>query len=191
MLDWPTKFAMLEVVRKDANLKWNDPRLAWMDIGYHSLTSQDGCAAVVPAQADRGRVVSDAEIATLVVGPPEGGRDALRVDLLRQFADEIGTCDWHWVSGKDGTLYPLPDPTTGSGQVDLFSLPTLAKAADALGLKAVKPGPSVIVLVDSPVAQGRHLDNAGTERPAEPGNGCHAAGDTQHKQWSADVPREG
>jgi hypothetical protein len=192
VLDWVTKFAMLEIARRDhGDLRWSDPRLAWMDIGYHSLISQDGCASVVPAQADRGKVVSDAEIAALVARPPEGGRDALRVGLLRQFADEIGTCDWHWVSGKDGTLYPLPDPTTGSGQVDLASLPTLAKAADALGLQAVKPGPSVILLVDSPLAQGNRRDDAGTDRPGEPGNGCDAAEDTQNKQWPADVPREG
>lgn len=188
VLDWVTKFACLEVARRDAKARWSDPRLAWMDIRYHALTPQDGRVAIVPAQADRGKMVSDAEIAALVARPPGGGRDALRVGLLRHFADEIDLCEWHWMSGKDGTCYLLPDPTTEPGHVDLASMPSLAKAAEALGLPIARIDPSGPFPMDSPSGLPA-CQHDGGGRPELPGESPQVdAEQTTEGTSSADVP---
>lgn len=187
VLDWVTKFSMLEVARREGNAEWSDPRLAWMDIAYHTLTPQESRTALVPAEADRGNVVSDARVMSLVSGAPCGGRDALRVGLLQHFADQIDSCDWHWISGTNGTSYLLPDPTTGCRNVDLASVPSLAKAAEVLGLVEFRQDPSVVIFVNPSPGQCGRPDDAQTDRLGKLAK--NRVGDTQNGQKPADAPQ--
>lgn len=110
ILDWPTKYALLEAARARDNMKWNDPRLAWVDINYHSLT---GGGRTADGVVDRGRVTTDEGIRALVAAPPPHSRASVRVALVGRFGEQVANCDWHWLEGKDGRRFMLGDPSGG------------------------------------------------------------------------------
>lgn len=192
VLDWVTKFACLEVARRDAKARWSDPRLAWRDIGYHVIASPDDDCGVTSQQADRGAMVSEAEVEALVARPPCGGRDAVRVGLMRRFAADIVACDWHWIGGSDGNCCLLPDPAAGSEEmVDSDAAGTsLTDAAEALGLPIARIDSSGAFPMDSPSGfpACHHDGGSQPELPDKPPQ-VDAEGTTESAS-SADAPRK-
>ncbi len=192
VLDWVTKFACLEVARRDAKARWSDPRLAWRDIAYHAVAPPDDGCGTVPLLTDRGAMVSQAEVEALIARPTRGGRDAVRVGLMRRFPADIAACDWHWIAGRDGTCCLLSDPAAGSEEmVDSPATGTsLTGAAEALGLPIARIDPSGPFLMDSPSAfPACHHDGGG--RPELPGESPQVdAEETTEGTSSADGPRK-
>lgn len=191
MLDWVTKFACLEVARHDVKARWDDPRLAWRDIGYHVISSPENDYGVMSQQADRGAMVSDAEVEALVARPPRSGRDAVRVGLMRRFAEDITACDWHWITGSDGSCCLLPDPAAGSeAMVDSPVADTsLTGAAEALGLPIAPIDTLEPFLMDS-FSGFPACYHDGADRPGLPDKSPPSDAETTTEGTSpVDVPR--
>lgn len=191
VLDWVTKFACLEVARREAKTRWGDPRLAWRDIGYHVIASPEDGNGITFRQADQAAVVSEAEVEALIDRPPCGGRDAVRVSLMSRFPADIATCDWHWIADSDGSCCLLPDPAAGPDEMadSLAAGSSLTGAAKALGLPIARIDRSGPLLTDSPFGlPASHRDGGG--RCGLPGKSRQAdAEETTEGASSVDGPQ--
>lgn len=134
-LDWITKYAWLEQIRRAKNLKWSSTEMRWLDIQFHCLT--DGDAPDVPCD----RISTDEQIAQLIANAPHDLRAALRGELLGRFGDEIDPAktNWHYLVNCSGkTAYLLPDdPKPGLCNAIAKAI-TLEEAAQLLNLTSVR-----------------------------------------------------
>jgi proteasome accessory factor A len=113
-VDWVAKHRLIEGYRARHDLRWDDPRLAAMDLQYHDLRPGRSLAARVGLQ----RLTTDAEVTMAVTEPPTDTRAWFRGKCLQRWAGQIVAANWDSMVFDIGDdplrRVPMMDPTRGT-----------------------------------------------------------------------------
>ena len=113
-VDWAAKHRLISAYRERHDLRWDDARLAAMDLQYHDLRP-DRCLA---ARVGLERLTSDAEVQRAVSEPPGDTRAYFRGRCLQRWAPQIVAANWDSmvfdVGGDPLRRVPMMDPTRGT-----------------------------------------------------------------------------
>lgn len=113
VLDWPTKWAILQGYRERDGLDWTHPRLAAVDLQYGDMRPDRGLALRLMASGRLRRLTTDAETEAAITTPPSNTRAWFRGECIRRFPDAVAAASW------DSVIFDLP------GQSALQRLTTL------------------------------------------------------------------
>jgi len=115
-LDWVAKYQLLDAYRNRHDLRWDDARLAAMDIQYHDVRPERSLARRLPLE----RLTDPAQVRAAVDDPPEETRAYFRGECLRKWGDQIVAANWDSIVfdvGRDPLRrIPMMEPTRGSRQ---------------------------------------------------------------------------
>ncbi|HEX6421079.1 MAG TPA: depupylase/deamidase Dop [Acidimicrobiales bacterium] len=113
-IDWIAKHRLIDGYRQRHGLRWDDPRLAAMDLQYHDLRPGRSLAARVGLQ----RLTTDDEVAHAVTEPPRDTRAWFRGKCLQRWAGQIVAANWDSMVFDVGDdplrRVPMMDPTRGT-----------------------------------------------------------------------------
>ncbi|WP_153396895.1 depupylase/deamidase Dop [Ornithinicoccus halotolerans] len=113
VVDWATKWELLERYRDRDGLAWNDPRLAAIDIQYSDLDPARGLAARMRAAGRLRTLVSDEDAEAAVLSAPADTRAWFRGACVRRHADELRAASWDSVVfalGRRLHRVSMPEP---------------------------------------------------------------------------------
>ncbi|MFP3900507.1 MAG: depupylase/deamidase Dop [Acidimicrobiia bacterium] len=135
-VDWAAKHRLLSGYRERHGLRWDDARLAAMDLQYHDLRRERSLASRVGLE----RLTTDAEVLTAVTEPPPDTRAWFRGKCLQRWAPQIVAANWDSmvfdIGGDPLRRVPMMDPTRGT-EAHVGSLmadcETTAELLDRLG----------------------------------------------------------
>jgi Pup amidohydrolase len=115
-VDWVAKHRLFNAYRERHGLRWNDPRLAAMNLQYHDIRPGSSLADRVGLE----RLTSDDEVDRAVDEPPRSTRAYFRGRCLDRFADEIVSANWDSVVFDVGgpTLQRVPMLEPGRGNAE-------------------------------------------------------------------------
>lgn len=110
LVDWVTKFQLLDAFRQREQLDWRDPWLQAQDLEYHHTDPARSLG--LPLADQSGPWAVDPDDRHALDTPPEGTRAALRGALLREIAEngEPYKIDWHRLERGSGEPLLLFDP---------------------------------------------------------------------------------
>jgi proteasome accessory factor A len=131
-VDWIAKHRLIDGYRERHGLRWDDAKLAAMDLQYHDLRPNKGLASRVGLE----RIATDAEIETAITEPPPDTRAYFRGRCLQRWPESIVAANWDSlvfdVGGDPLRRVPMMEPLRGT-QVHVGSLIDESKtAADLL-----------------------------------------------------------
>jgi proteasome accessory factor A len=113
-LDWVAKHRLIDAYRERHGLRWDDARLAAMDLQYHDLRPEKGLAARVGLE----RIAGDAEVERAVMEPPTDTRAYFRGRCLRRWPESIVAANWDSlvfdVGGDPLRRVPMMEPLRGT-----------------------------------------------------------------------------
>jgi proteasome accessory factor A len=113
-VDWVAKHRLLDGYRERHGLRWDDARLAAMDLQYHDLRPERSLAARVGLE----RLVSDEEMERAAVEPPPDTRAYFRGRCLQRWPDSIVAANWDSlvfdVGGDPLRRVPMMEPLRGT-----------------------------------------------------------------------------
>jgi Pup amidohydrolase len=113
-LDWVAKRRLLSAYAERHDLRWDDARLAAMDLQYHDLRPGRSLAARVGLE----RVTTDDEVARAVEEPPDDTRAYFRGRCLQRWPDRIVAANWDSivfdVGGDPLRRVPMMEPLRGT-----------------------------------------------------------------------------
>ena len=131
-VDWVAKHRLLDGYRERHGLRWDDARLAAMDLQYHDLRPEKSLAARVGLE----RVTTDDEVATAVSQPPADTRAFLRGRCLQRWPESIVAANWDSlvfdVGGDPLRRVPMMEPLRGTEAHVGSLIAGCASAADLL-----------------------------------------------------------
>jgi proteasome accessory factor A len=137
-VDWVAKRRLLETFIEAEGIWWEDPMIRSLDLEYHNLDPASGLYFALEEAGQMQRVVTDERIAQAEEIPPPDTRAALRGDLIRRFAPEIGGVSWGRIGTKSGTglrwreLPPETPAEIARLRTRLEPAKTVSEALDAL-----------------------------------------------------------
>ncbi len=113
-VDWAAKYRVIDGYRAKHDLRWDDARLAAMDLQYHDLRPERGLASRVGLE----RLTTDEEVERAVTEPPHDTRAYFRGVCLQRWAPQIVAANWDSmvfdVGGDPLRRVPMMDPTRGT-----------------------------------------------------------------------------
>jgi Pup amidohydrolase len=113
-VDWAAKYRVVSGYRDKHGLRWDDARLAAMDLQYHDLRTERSLARRVGLE----RITSDDEVALAVTEPPRDTRAYFRGKCLQRWASQIVAANWDSmvfdIGGDPLRRVPMMDPTRGT-----------------------------------------------------------------------------
>jgi proteasome accessory factor PafA2 len=113
-VDWVAKHRLLDGYRERHGLRWDDARLAAMDLQYHDLRPERSLAARVGLE----RIVTDAEMTRAVSEPPPDTRAFFRGRCLQRWPESIVAANWDSlvfdVGGDPLRRVPMMEPLRGT-----------------------------------------------------------------------------
>jgi Pup amidohydrolase len=113
-LDWVAKRRLLSAYAERHDLRWDDARLAAMDLQYHDLRPGRSLAARVGLE----RVTTDDEVARAIDEPPDDTRAYFRGRCLQRWPDRIVAANWDSivfdVGGDPLRRVPMMEPLRGT-----------------------------------------------------------------------------
>ncbi|WP_208028597.1 depupylase/deamidase Dop [Rhabdothermincola sediminis] len=113
-LDWVAKYRLIEGYRERHGLRWDDARLAAMDLQYHDLRPERSLAARVGLE----RLTTDEEVREAITEPPTDTRAYFRGKCLQRWADDVVAANWDSLVfdvGQDPLRrVPMMEPTRGT-----------------------------------------------------------------------------
>jgi Pup amidohydrolase len=113
-VDWVAKHRVVAGYRDKHGLRWDDARLAAMDLQYHDLRPERSLASRLRLE----RLTTDAEVATAVTEPPHDTRAYFRGKCLQRWASQIVAANWDSmvfdIGGDPLRRVPMMDPTRGT-----------------------------------------------------------------------------
>ena len=113
-VDWIAKHRLLDGYRERHDLRWDDARLAAMDLQYHDLRPEKSLAARVGLE----RIASDEEMADAVSEPPHDTRAFFRGRCLQRWPESIVAANWDSlvfdVGGDPLRRVPMMEPLRGT-----------------------------------------------------------------------------
>jgi proteasome accessory factor PafA2 len=118
-LDWVAKYRLLSGYRDRHDLAWSDPKLAAMDLLYHTLEPGRSLFAKLPME----RLVAEDDVQAAMVEPPTGTRAYFRGKCLQRWASSIAAANWDSLVFDLGSdplrRVPMMEPLRGTaGHVD-------------------------------------------------------------------------
>ncbi|MEO7429730.1 MAG: depupylase/deamidase Dop [Acidimicrobiales bacterium] len=113
-VDWVAKHRVIDGYRARHDLRWDDARLAAMDLQYHDLRPSKSLAARVGLE----RIASDDEIELAVTDPPPDTRAYFRGRCLQRWPESIVAANWDSlvfdVGGDPLRRVPMMEPLRGT-----------------------------------------------------------------------------
>jgi proteasome accessory factor A len=113
-VDWIAKHRLIDGYRERHDLRWDDARLAAMDLQYHDLRPDKSLAARVGLE----RIATDAEMARAVTEPPPDTRAFFRGRCLQRWPESIVAANWDSlvfdVGGDPLRRVPMMEPLRGT-----------------------------------------------------------------------------
>jgi proteasome accessory factor A len=113
-VDWAAKYRLINGYRAKHDLRWDDARLAAMDLQYHDLRPERGLAPRVGLE----RLTADDEVERAVTEPPRDTRAYFRGVCLQRWAPQIVAANWDSmvfdIGGDPLRRVPMMDPTRGT-----------------------------------------------------------------------------
>ena len=108
------KYRLIDGYRAKHDLRWDDARLAAMDLQYHDLRPESGLASRVGLE----RLTTDDEVERAVTEPPHDTRAYFRGKCLQRWASQIVAANWDSmvfdIGGDPLRRVPMMDPTRGT-----------------------------------------------------------------------------
>jgi proteasome accessory factor A len=112
-LDWVAKLELLQAYRDRDGLDWDSARLQAIDLQYSDVRPEKGLYHKLAARGRIERLLSDDEVASAVLDPPEDTRAYFRGECVRRYGDSVAAASW------DSVIFDIP------GQESLQRVPTL------------------------------------------------------------------
>lgn len=113
-VDWVAKHRLIDGYRRRHDLRWDDARLAAMDLQYHDVRPERSLAARVGLR----RVTTDDEVGRAVTEPPDDTRAYFRGRCLAKWPDDIVAANWDSLVFDVGVdplrRVPMMEPTRGT-----------------------------------------------------------------------------
>jgi proteasome accessory factor A len=113
-VDWVAKHRVIDGYRSRHDLRWEDARLAAMDLQYHDLRASKSLAARVGLE----RIAGDEEIERAVTEPPPDTRAFFRGRCLQRWPESIVAANWDSlvfdVGGDPLRRVPMMEPLRGT-----------------------------------------------------------------------------
>jgi len=113
-VDWIAKHRLLDAYRERHGLRWDDARLAAMDLQYHDLRPEKSLASRVGLE----RIASDAEMTAAMTQPPPDTRAYFRGRCLQRWPESIVAANWDSlvfdVGGDPLRRVPMMEPLRGT-----------------------------------------------------------------------------
>jgi len=113
-VDWIAKHRLLDAYRERHGLRWDDARLAAMDLQYHDLRPGKSLAARVGLE----RIATDAEMIAGMTQPPSDTRAYFRGRCLQRWPESIVAANWDSlvfdVGGDPLRRVPMMEPLRGT-----------------------------------------------------------------------------
>jgi proteasome accessory factor A len=113
-VDWVAKHRLIEGYRQRHELRWDDARLAAMDLQYHDLRPAKSLAARV----DLERMATDEEVEQATFEPPSDTRAYFRGRCLQRWPESIVAANWDSlvfdVGGDPLRRVPMMEPLRGT-----------------------------------------------------------------------------
>ena len=119
VLDWVTKYRLLERHIRRKSLSWTHPRIRRMDIVYHDVSKETGLYYLLESKGKVERVLDGEDrIKYFISNPPEDTRAYFRSQCLRRFGEDIIEANWdimHFRSSEGKVKkIRLSDPMRGT-----------------------------------------------------------------------------
>ena len=116
-LDWTAKLRLIGGYRERHELRWNNARLAAMDLQYHDVRPERSLALRLPFT----RVLDDQRIAEAVTEPPRDTRAYFRGRCLQKFSPWIAAANWDSLVFDLGVdplrRVPMMEPLRGTADI--------------------------------------------------------------------------
>jgi Pup amidohydrolase len=113
-VDWVAKHRLVSAYGERHGLRWDDARLAALDLQYHDLRAERSLAGRVGLE----RLVSDDEVAAAVEAPPSDTRAYFRGRCLQRWPESIVAANWDSivfdVGGDPLRRVPMMEPLRGT-----------------------------------------------------------------------------
>jgi proteasome accessory factor PafA2 len=113
-VDWIAKHRLLDGYRERHDLRWDDARLAAMDLQYHDLRPEKSLAVRVGLE----RIATDEEMVAAMTQPPPDTRAYFRGRCLQRWPESIVAANWDSlvfdVGGDPLRRVPMMEPLRGT-----------------------------------------------------------------------------
>jgi Pup amidohydrolase len=103
-VDWAAKKFLLNALKEEEKLSWNDPWLQSIDLEYHNVDLERGLYYELVRQGSMRRFVREDEIKTAIFTPPETTRAFFRGRSVARFNDQIASIQWDELVFQNGLL---------------------------------------------------------------------------------------
>jgi proteasome accessory factor A len=97
-IDWVMKRSLIENFIARKGLDWDSPQVEMLDLQYHDLRPEKGLYYLLERQGRAERIVTDEEINTAIVRPPEDTRAYFRGECLRRYGSAVFGVNWDSIS---------------------------------------------------------------------------------------------
>ena len=136
VVDWVTKYRILERYRARDGLDWSADKLKVVDVQYHDVRLDKGLYNRLAAGGRVERLVDETEIRHAVPNPPDDTRAYFRGRCLEKYHDQVAAAGWDSIIfdvGRD-TLQrvPMMDPARGGRDMTESLIDRCATAAELL-----------------------------------------------------------
>ena len=117
VIDWVTKYRILQRYIDRDGLDWSDEKLKLIDIQYHDVRQDKGLYNRLVATGRAERLVDEAEVQRAITTPPEDTRAWFRGRCLQKYRDEVTAAGWDSIIFDVGreTLQRVPMMDPGKG----------------------------------------------------------------------------
>jgi proteasome accessory factor A len=113
-VDWIAKHRLIDGYRERHDLRWDDARLAAMDLQYHDLRLDKSLASRVGLET----IASEDEVERAVMQPPPDTRAFFRGRCLQRWPESIVAANWDSlvfdVGGDPLRRVPMMEPLRGT-----------------------------------------------------------------------------
>jgi Pup amidohydrolase len=136
VVDWVTKYAILQRYVERDGLQWDDDKLKLIDVQYHDVRQDKGIYNRLAAGGRVERLVDETDVARAVERTPDDTRAYFRGRCLTKYRDEVAAAGWDSIIFDIGreTLQrvPMMDPGKGNREMTEALLDRSDTAADLL-----------------------------------------------------------
>ena len=113
-LDWVAKYTLVDAYRDRRGLRWDDHKLAAMDLQYHDIRP----GRSLFARLDTERLLTEESIIEAITEPPASTRAYFRGKCLQRLASSIAAANWDSMVFDLGTdplrRVPMMEPLRGT-----------------------------------------------------------------------------
>ncbi len=97
-IDWVIKLSLIESYMDRKDLDWDASQVQMLDLQYHDLRPEKGLYNLLERQGKVERIVTDEEIQTAIINPPEDTRAYFRGECLRKYGSQVFGVNWDSIS---------------------------------------------------------------------------------------------